>query len=70
MQVVSAQGHTVRAALVASRNVLDIDLKDSREILRSGGEDGCYRVHLASGHVVEATVIRGCKAEAHLSHLV
>lgn len=57
MQVVQASGTTVNSALARARELLGLKLKDSREVVRSGGEDGLYRCHLASGDVVEVTCL-------------
>lgn len=51
------RSNNVRNGLSAARKVLGIKLKGSREIIRSGGEDGLYRCTLADGHVIEVTVI-------------
>lgn len=64
--ILSAIGATVRNALAEARRVAGIDLKTSREVLRSGGEDGCYRVHLADGTIVELAVVPRTKAAAHI----
>lgn len=64
--IISASGHTVRNALTKAREVAGLDLNASREKLRSGGEDGLYRVHLADGNIVEVTVLRGTQAAAHI----
>jgi hypothetical protein len=64
--LISAQAHAVRSALAAARKVANLKLTDSRETLRSGGEDGCYRCHLADGTIVEATIIQRSRASAHI----
>ncbi len=56
-RVIEVAGNTVRACCAEARRRLGLKLHDSRERIRSGGEDGLYRVHLADGTVVEATVV-------------
>jgi len=55
--IYQATGPNIRSILAAVRRSAQLPLKDSREVLRSGGEDGLYRVHLADGTVVECTVL-------------
>jgi hypothetical protein len=62
--IISAQGNSVMNALAKAREVAGLKLKDSREVLRSGGEDGCYRVHLADGNIVEVAVIKHSSSSA------
>lgn len=61
--IIDASGHTVRAALTAARKLVGLGRNESIEILRSG-EDGLYRCHLSSGHIVQVTVTRGEAATA------
>lgn len=65
MTTVSAQGHTVMNCLAVARRVLKVPLQGHREKLRSG-EEGLYRIELESGHIVECTLIKGAKSEAHI----
>jgi hypothetical protein len=58
MTTVATIAPTVQASLAAARRHLGIKLKDSREIIRSGGEEGLYRSTLADGTIVETTVKR------------
>lgn len=64
--IISASGHNVRNALAKAREVAGLDLNTSREEMRSGGEDGLYRVHLADGNIVEVTLTPRTKSEAHI----
>jgi len=60
-KVIAVSGPNVRACCAAARRTLGLKLSDSREVIRSGGEDGLYRITLADGTVVEATLIqRSC----------
>lgn len=63
---VYATGATVRDALAAARRLLGIALQASRETIRSGGEDGCWRCHLASGHIIEVATGSRRRASAVL----
>lgn len=65
--IISAAGPSIRSALAEARRVGNLKLNDSRETLRSGGEDGLYRVHLADGTIVETTVVQYCKASAYVN---
>lgn len=56
MQIVSVDGPNIAACLAAARRKLGLKFKDSREALRSGGEDGPWRVTLANRTVVECTI--------------
>lgn len=56
MTMICVEASSVRCALAEARRLMGVTKKDSREILRSGGEDGLYRVHLSNGAVVEATI--------------
>lgn len=59
MQVASVMAHNVRHALAfARRELFKVPLEGHREVLRSGGEDGLYRVHLEQGHIVEVTLVK------------
>ena len=62
--VIIACAGQVRSALSAARKLAGVDLKSSRELLRSGGEDGLYRCHLANGMIVEVTVLQYAPAVA------
>lgn len=64
--IITAIGPSVRSALAEARRVAGLQLNSSRETLRSGGEDGLYRVHLADGTIVETTVRQHHKASAEL----
>jgi len=66
MLLARATGQSVRACLAAARKVLDLKLNDSREVIRSGGEDGLYRVHLSSGDVIECEVVRHGRSAAEV----
>ena len=55
--IVQASGPSIRAICALVRRRLGIVLRDSREVLRSGGEDSMYRVHLADGTIVEASIV-------------
>lgn len=54
--IISGEGQSVRSICAAARRLAGLKLRDSREVLRSGGEDGLYRIHLADETVVECTV--------------
>lgn len=56
--IVQASGSNIKNTLAAVRRELNIPLQGSREVLRSGGEDGLYRCHLENGIIVEATIIQ------------
>lgn len=59
VQVVVARGPNVRAICAEVRRRLRRTLADLPEVLRSGGEDGHYRVHLGEGDsatIVEVTI--------------
>lgn len=64
MKVVSASGGNIASCLSAARKLLGLRFRDSQEELRSGGEDGLWRVHLTGGVVVECTVIPRSRANA------
>lgn len=64
--VVQATGSNVTHAVAAARKLLGIKLSNSREVLRSGGEDSCHRVHLTDGTIVEVQVIKRSIAQAWL----
>jgi hypothetical protein len=63
MSIVRVKSHSVRSACAAARRHLGINLFDSREKYRSGGEDGLYRVHLWDGTIVECMIVRRTKTE-------
>lgn len=67
--VIAATGNSVKSCLSAARAVLGVKFKDARETLRSGGEDGLYRVHLANGVVVECSLVQHACAEAWSTNL-
>jgi hypothetical protein len=54
--IVGVSARTVRHAICGARKRLNLKASVSKEILRSGGEDGSYRITLANGTIVEATV--------------
>lgn len=66
--LVMASGNSVRDCLAAARRKLGIPLEGNRKKIVSGGEDGCYRVTLESGIVVECTMIPRSKAAAMVHH--
>lgn len=55
-RVIGVRSHSVRSALAEARRQWGLKLSESREAVRSGGEDGLYRVTLATGDVVECTI--------------
>lgn len=63
MRTIQVLACSVRSALSAARFAAGLKLNDSREVTRSGGEDGLYRVTLANGDVVEATIRQYARAE-------
>lgn len=63
--VIQVSGSSIYNCLAAVRQHLKIPLKDNREVLRSGGEDSLWRVHLESGVIAECTVIYHARAEVH-----
>lgn len=67
IMIISATGSTVRNALAEARRVAGLTLADSREKIRSGGEDGLYRCHLEGGHIVEVAVWPRAKADAQVA---
>lgn len=64
--IISASGNNVLNCLSAARKVAGLKLKTSRETLRSGGEDGCYRCTLADGTIVEVTVVKHSVSSAEI----
>lgn len=64
--LISAQANSVRSALAKARQVAGIRLRESRETIRSGGEDGCYRCTLSDGTVVEVTTVQHSRAQAEV----
>lgn len=64
--IISASGHNLRNAVAKARNVAGLDYKTSQEVLRSGGDDGCWRVHLADGTIVEVAVLPGTVSSAYI----
>ena len=64
--IISATAASVRSALAEARRVAGLELNASREIMRSGGEDGLFRVHLADKTIVEVTVVQHGRASAHI----
>jgi hypothetical protein len=63
--VVGVSASNIQHACSAARKSLGIKFKDSREVLRSGGEDGLWRVHLADGTIVETTIVHHSRAVVH-----
>lgn len=63
---ISATGNNILNCLAEARRVGGLKLKESREQMRSGGDDGLWRVHLNGGHVVECTVKPGTRAKAEI----
>lgn len=63
MTTVSVRSHAVRSAVAAARRHLGLERSASLESVRSGGEDGLYRVTLADGTVVEATIVQRAATE-------
>lgn len=66
MTTVSVKSHAVRSAVAAARRHLGLERKASLEVCRSGGEDGLYRVTLADGTVVEASIVQHATTEVYL----
>lgn len=62
-RTISVQGANVRTCCAAARRYLGVALGKSRESIRSGGEDGLYRITLANGIVVEATIVPRSKTD-------
>lgn len=62
--LIAAAGLNIRNALAEARRTANLSLAESREVLRSGGEDGLYRVRLNGGHVVEVTLHRRAHSSA------
>jgi hypothetical protein len=63
MKIIAVKSHTLRSACTAARRVLGLRLEDSREVFRSGGDDGLWRVYLQDGTIVECTIIHWAKTE-------
>lgn len=63
-RTVSAVGCSVDACVAAARRLLGLTYREAPERLRSGGEDGCYRVTLATGDVVEVTTKQHARVDA------
>lgn len=57
-EVVAGRGPNIRSILTMVRRAKGLKLADTREVGRSGGEDGLWRVTLEGGLVVECTVIQ------------
>lgn len=53
---ISASGNNIRNVLALVRRSKGWKLRDSREVIRSGGENNCWRITLSNGEVVEITV--------------
>ena len=64
MAIIEATGANVRNAVAAARRLAGIKHEDSQEVLRSGGEDNLYRVHLKNGQIVEVTVKSRARSSA------
>ena len=65
--IISASGHNVLHCCAAARKIAGLKLADTREVLRSGGEDGLYRVILADGTIVECTLVQHSTAQAFIT---
>lgn len=61
--IVSVRAGSVKKACIAARRSLNLNLETSKEVLRSGGEDGIYRVTLADGTIVEIALDAYSKSE-------
>lgn len=64
--IVSAVGPNVKSCLSHARVTAGLKLSASREKIRSGGEDGLYRVELADGTIVECTIISRSRADSFI----
>lgn len=62
-KVVSVYGASVKNCCAEARRILGIGLVVSREVLRSGGEDGLWRVTLMDGTVVECTLVKRARTQ-------
>lgn len=56
MTVKAVRSHNVQDACALARRHLWLLLRNSQEVLRSGGEDRLYRVHLTDGTGVEVSL--------------
>jgi hypothetical protein len=63
MVTVGVKSHSVRSACAAARRHLGVKLIDSRVRIKSGGEDGIYRVTLWDGTVVACMIVQRAKTE-------
>lgn len=66
MRTVSAVGNNVRNCVAEARRILGLTFKDAPEVIRANDGDNLYRVTLATGDVVEVTVIRRTPVNAQL----
>jgi hypothetical protein len=64
--LIQAQGPSVRYALSAARRAAGLAIGTSRELLRSGHEDGLYRCELDGGAIVEVTIMLRQPASAEV----
>lgn len=65
--IISARGSSIRNALAAARRAANWEHEPiTRELSRSGGEDGLYRIELANGAIIEVSVIQHAKAAADI----
>jgi hypothetical protein len=55
--IASVSGSTVRSCISAVRAKARLKYAESREVTRSGGEDGLYRSTLSDGTIVESTIV-------------
>lgn len=66
--IVSVESNNIRNGLAEARRLLKLDprLMSSKEKIRSGGEDGLYRITLWCGDIVELTIKQHTKSAACL----
>ena len=62
--VINASGSSVKHALSAARKLCGYPFSESREVIRSGGEDGLYRCTLENGAIVQVTIFPRSIAQA------
>ena len=71
MRTISVSARTVRNAVAEARRHLDLVTKHGvvrhggREMLRSGGEDGLWRITLVSGDIVEVSICQKGPTTVH-----
>lgn len=61
--IIAVRANSVRDGCSLARSHLGLRLRETRERIRSGGEDGLWRVTLNGGTVVEVSTVSHAHAE-------